>query len=163
MEHHPDDVNDLERRLAALAPAGAGLDADRMLFAAGRASVRPAGRGAFWPVVAALLTLVSGGLTAALLNERAEHRALAEQWDRSMRQPFVAASVSAPAPSPLQADETASGGLPAPESSVLASHRVLESGLDGLAAAPSVPAAQGPATSEPPVLRARSSEDWPGL
>ena len=40
MDTHPDDLSDLERRLAACAPSSAGLDADAMLFAAGRASAR---------------------------------------------------------------------------------------------------------------------------
>jgi hypothetical protein len=162
MESHPDGLSDLERRLAALAPSGTGLDADRMLFAAGRASAPPARRGAFWPAVAALLTLLSVGLAAAWLDERAEHRALAEQWDRAMRRPLTPATAEVPEPSSSQSDEVASANGPASES-VLQSHRILEAGLDGLAAAPPGPAPGGTTPSDVPILRARSTDEWPGL
>jgi hypothetical protein len=76
---HPDDLNDVERRLSGWQPAGDGLDTDAMLFAAGRASARRgAGRYA-WPTVAGCLAVVAGVLGVWLAAERAERLALVQQ------------------------------------------------------------------------------------
>jgi hypothetical protein len=58
----------LADRLSRLTPDRAGLDRDALLFAAGRASVRPGRR---WPAVAALLA-ASQAATLALLWLRPE-------------------------------------------------------------------------------------------
>src|SRR5205085_10199892 len=79
MPAHPDDLNELERRLAAWAPATAGVDADVMLSAAGRASVR-AGRLRFvWPALSASLTALVVVLGVWLANERDQRLALVQQ------------------------------------------------------------------------------------
>jgi len=49
------ELNDLERRLSAWRPAAEGLDPDAVLFAAGRASVRPGPARFAWPALAACL------------------------------------------------------------------------------------------------------------
>ena len=60
-----DDLSELERKLAGWRPSTAGLDADRMLFAAGRNSVRPGwGRNASL-IAAGCLTLLSAILGRA--------------------------------------------------------------------------------------------------
>jgi len=139
MDTHPDDLTDMERRLAAWQPAADGLDADCLMFAAGRASVR--GRVA-WPVLAACLALLAAGLGAWGVAERHERQALAQL----IRGPY------APAPAPLTSEPPSSPEPPSPYS-VLASHRVLERGLDawpGPALGP-----QSPPEAERSILRAR--------
>ena len=64
-------LNTFESQLATWQPASDGLDADRLVFAAGRASVR--GRLA-WPTAAISLALVSVCLGQRLLSERADHQ-----------------------------------------------------------------------------------------
>jgi hypothetical protein len=59
---HEDDLSDFERRLAGWQPASGSLDADTMLFAAGRGSARP---NRAWIALAAALT-VAQTLTLAL-------------------------------------------------------------------------------------------------
>jgi hypothetical protein len=68
--NEPEELNAFESRLAAWRPASDGLDADRLMFRAGRASVR--GRLA-WPAAAVSLALVSLCLGQRLLSERAQH------------------------------------------------------------------------------------------
>jgi hypothetical protein len=68
--NEPEGLNAFESRLAAWRPVSDGLDADRLMFAAGRASVR--GRLA-WPTAAVSLALMSLCLGQRLLWERAEH------------------------------------------------------------------------------------------
>lgn len=116
--HSDDNLNDLERRLSAWAPASAGLDPDAMLFAAGRAS---AGRGRYgWPALSVLLAAVSVALGVWVSAERAERIALAEQLRRHDPSP--------PAP-PVVPTETPSAEAPA-SNSLLAAHLGLEHGLD---------------------------------
>src|SRR5262245_2702578 len=73
---HEDDLNDVERRLAAWQPDSGRLDTDAMLFAAGLAAGRR-GRGRFlWPALCVVLTLQAAGLGVWGLSERAERLAL---------------------------------------------------------------------------------------
>src|SRR5262245_43174586 len=67
---NPNDLNDLERRLAGWRPDAAGLDPDAMLFAAGRASVRPSPTRFVWPAIAACMTVVAMGLGGWAAKER---------------------------------------------------------------------------------------------
>jgi len=74
-----DDLNDVEHRLAGWRPAAGNLDADAMLFAAGRAAGRH-GRGSLiWPALCALLTVQAAGLGVWGLSERSERQALASR------------------------------------------------------------------------------------
>jgi hypothetical protein len=70
------DLTELERRLSGWRPANDGLDADAMLFAAGRASVRRSPGRFAWPAVAAGLIFTVGVLGSRLANERETNRDL---------------------------------------------------------------------------------------
>lgn len=111
----PDDLGDLERRLSAWQPAPEGLDADAMLFAAGRAAGRVR---LVWPALTGFLAVLTLAFGVWAMTERAERLAL----DRHLREPSPAppAPVSSPAvPSePLTADDW------------LTARRALEEGLE---------------------------------
>jgi hypothetical protein len=62
----PDELTPLERQLAACRPSAAGLDADAMLFAAGRAAARPGAARHVWPVLACGFVTVSLALGGAI-------------------------------------------------------------------------------------------------
>jgi hypothetical protein len=65
-ENHPrPDVSDVEALLQELKPAAAGLDRDRVLFRAGRASVLGPGR-FVWPATSGVLALATLALSVAL-------------------------------------------------------------------------------------------------
>ena len=85
------DLNDLERRLANWRPAGDGLGADAMLFAAGRASVRRSPARFAWPAIAAGLILAVGLLSSRLAGERAVNRDLFAQLQVAKSSALVAA------------------------------------------------------------------------
>src|SRR5687768_16336387 len=133
MDTHPDDLSDLERRLAAWQPVAQGLDADAMLFAAGRAS-RP--RCLLWPALTVSLAALVLALGVWALRERSERHALAER----LRQP-AAPEPAAPSPSPVPAEEPAEGPR---ASSLLAARRALEHGLEAWPPQPVVPAGTPP-------------------
>jgi hypothetical protein len=69
-------LTDLERRLAGWRPANEGLDADAMLFAAGRASVRQGPARFAWPAIAACLAIAVGLLGMRWSSERTENQIL---------------------------------------------------------------------------------------
>jgi hypothetical protein len=140
MDTHPDDLSDLERRLAAWQPAAQGLDADAMLFAAGRAS-RP--RRLLWPALTVSLAALAVALGAWALQERSGRLALAEQ----LRQP-AAPAPEPPSPSPVPAEEPEGPQA----SSLLAARQALEHGLE--AWPPQPVALTGPRPPSRPVLRA---------
>lgn len=130
----PDDLTDLERRLAAHRPTADGLDADGMLFAAGREAGR---RGRLvWPAVAGVLAVLAVGLGVWGAQERAGRLALVQRLETKPPAPVVEPPV-AEEPSP---------------SSWLASHRALEQGLDAWTTTTPGGEAKG-ADEEPPVLR----------
>ncbi len=149
---HADDLSAIERRLAGWQPAGEGLDADAMLFAAGRASVRP-GIGRFaWPALAGALAVVAAILGVWLASERSERLALVQQLRRQV--PSPAPVPTPPAFSPVE--------QPAP-SAYLTLRQRLDRGLDpwsesALTKAGSPPAHPGPA---PPVLKAWRTDAIP--
>jgi hypothetical protein len=159
MDTRPDPdraLRDLEQRLAACRPAADGLDADRMLFAAGRASARP-GPGRFaWPLVAAGMTLVAAGLAVWAASERAERVALAGQLRQQSPAPAPRVPPRPPAPGDFAAEP------PAPDSYLAARHLV-EQGLDGWPERPTASEPTGPPTGNPPVLRAGLPGQLPEL
>jgi hypothetical protein len=141
-----DDLTPLEQRLAECHPAATGLDADAMLFAAGRAAaMRAAGPRWPWPAATCCFAVLSLALTAALVGEHSERRALAARLDRlavlAMSQPGQIPDLSAPAPD-----------------SYLAARRSIESGtVESFAR--SDPSSFSPVPpDDTPVLRAWSSE-----
>jgi hypothetical protein len=114
-------MNNLERRLSGWVPASAGLDADAMLFAAGRASAAPGASRFVWPALTGLLGLLVAFLSAWLVVERSERLALAQQLARQV-------PVSPPS-SPAVPAEPASDDAAMPDS-YLRSRQALQHGLD---------------------------------
>src|SRR5262249_62170539 len=118
----PGDLNDLERRLAEWQPSATGLEVDRLMFAAGRASAR-SGRGRFvWPVVSVGLALTAVALGIGLAHERAARQELAMQLRDS-----------APSVAPTRGSEfgpAESTPTQAPPASYLAARRALTEDLD---------------------------------
>jgi hypothetical protein len=118
----PGDLNDLERRLAEWRPSASGLEVDRLMFAAGRASAQSS-RGRFvWPLVSAGLALTAVALGIGLAHERAARQELAMQLRDS-----------APAVAPARGSEPGPAESPptqAPPASYLAARRALTEDLD---------------------------------
>jgi hypothetical protein len=151
-----DELTDLEHRLAALRPATSGLDRDRTLFEAGRASARAEGRARAWGFVAAASMLVAVGLGVGLARERARALDLERALVAAREAPAPSA---APAPAPLPPIEIA------PNSYLALSHRAL-AGLDEPPAAPGRhPVDIGPTAPERPLspLRVRGAGDFRDL
>lgn len=149
--NRPEDLNALERRLSAWQPSHEGLDADAVLFAAGRASVRSGAARFAWPALTILLTVLSGNLGLWLRAERNERMDLAQRLGE--RPPaFIVQPSPPPVAHPAPAESPSSDELP--PDSYLASRRALEKGLD---AWPSRMEARGgsphPSLMEPPILR----------
>ena len=120
----PEDVKGLERRLSTWQPSTEGLDADALLFAAGRASARPGPARLAWPALTGLLSVLSVVLGLWLTAERSERLALARQLHEHRAVP-VDRTPASPAVDvvPSESEE------PAPDS-YFVSHRALEQGLD---------------------------------
>ncbi len=118
------DLAAFERRLAGLIPDAAHLDADRMLYEAGRAAVR---RSWFGPVRTLAAIVIVAGFGSLYLQERAARRA-AEQGSSELRAQLVALRerlpdinrsplVAAPAPhAVVPADTRPEEPSPAPNS-----------------------------------------------
>jgi hypothetical protein len=136
--HHApeDDLNRLERRLADWRPSDAALDADGMLFAAGRASALTSPVRFVWPALTSLAALLAIALGLWATTERAERIRLTQQ----IRD--LSAPVAPPAPiSPSTDDGSPAGGY-------LATRQlVLDRGVD--AWTDSGPPAIGPAVPVP--------------
>src|SRR5262245_60744692 len=121
----PGDLNDLERRLTEWRPSSAGLEVDRLMFAAGRASARSRRARFVWPIVSAGLALTAVALGIGLAHERAMRQELAAQLRDS-----------APAAAPARgselgpAESTPASPTQAPTSSYLAARRALTEDLD---------------------------------
>jgi hypothetical protein len=76
---HNDDLSDLERSLSGWRPDAEGLDAERMLFAAGLAAGKRGRRWLLWPAFCLFLAIQATGLGVWALAERAERQALASR------------------------------------------------------------------------------------
>jgi hypothetical protein len=119
------DLNDLERRLAEWRPSPSGLEVDRLMFAAGRASARSGQSRWIWPLVSAGLALTAVALGMGLAHERAARMELAMQLRDS-----------APAAIPARGSELGPAESPptsptqAPPASYLAARRALTEDLD---------------------------------
>jgi hypothetical protein len=125
--NNSEDLNALERRLCAWEPATEGLDADAVLFAAGRASVRPSSARFLWPALTVLMTGLSVVFCLWLADERNERLALVGRLRERPSAPIVIPSPS-PADNPAPEEPARSDELP--PNSYLASRRALEKGLD---------------------------------
>jgi hypothetical protein len=89
-ESNPDNLSDLEQRLAAWKPATQGLKYEDMLFAAGRASARSGRAKLVWPIASACLAVVSIGLGVRLGAEHRERLALVRQLDQRVPETIIA-------------------------------------------------------------------------
>src|SRR5438309_5921585 len=113
------DLNDLEQRLSVWRPAAEGLDSDAVLFAAGRASVRPSPARFVWPALAACFALVAAALGGSLASERSQRLELARLLEQRTPSP-APPSVSPSVPEPVEVVAV----VKLPPSSYLASHWV---------------------------------------
>jgi hypothetical protein len=143
------DLNDLERQLSEWRPSTAGLDADRVLFAAGRASVRPGWGRIAWPILSGCLALLTAVLGVGLLQERTACLELTAQLHR----PAVA-----PAPSDIQNPTTGPSAEPPAADSYFAARRALSDNPDGWLAVAKVDPSERPSPSRP-ILKAGSRAD----
>lgn len=127
MDTHSDDLNELERRLSGWEPAQQALDADAMLFAAGRAAGQRGAIRRVWPTLTGLLGVVVLALLFWGMGERKERVRLADQLRlQPVPTPPLPHDVS---PMPTPADDTGS-------TAILAVHRALERGQDDWAIQP---------------------------
>lgn len=99
-EPKPDDLGEVERRLAGWRPAPEGLDSAAMLYAAGRASAGQRGRWV-WPVVAACFALLSVALGSQVAVERSQRLALASRLAEAKTTAAVLDPVASLEPRPV--------------------------------------------------------------
>jgi len=141
-----DDLSACERRLAGWQPAAGNLDADAMLFAAGRAANR---RGRLlWPALCTLLAAQAAGLGLWGLSERAERVGLARLLpDRAPAPNIPQAPAVAELPEPRYS--------PSPDDYFHLRRRLEQDPGRWLAAAPTAGTKPiGPPPARPPILRA---------
>jgi hypothetical protein len=148
--HRPEDLNDLELRLSAWQPSSDALDPDAVLFAAGRASMRPGPARFAWPALSAVLTALVVVLGLWLVNERNERLALARRLHERPTAPAINSS-AAPIPNAVP---SGSPDLEEPTAdSYLASRRALERGLDAWPSRTVVRSGPSdPSLEDPPIL-----------
>jgi hypothetical protein len=147
-----DDMKELECRLSEWRPSTAGLDADGVLFAAGRASVRPAWGRLAWPIVSGCLALLAATFGVGLSQERAARLELTARL-RDQKPPVV----SAPSfvPEPVDAPSTE----PPAADSYLAAHRALAGNPDSWMMAAKTEPSEGPPLPNRPIWKAGSHPD----
>jgi hypothetical protein len=145
-------MSDLEKRLSAWRPSAAGLDADSVLFAAGRASVRPGWGRIAWPVVSGCLALLAATLGVQLSQERSARLELAARL-RDPKPPLVAA------PSPLPEPYEAPVMEPPAADSYLAARRALAGNPDSWLMAARIEPAEGTPSPNRPIWKVGSHPD----
>jgi hypothetical protein len=148
-------MNDLEKRLSEWRPSTRGLDADAMLFAAGRDSARSAGRGwvrIAWPVISGCLALLAAALGVGLVQERTAREDLIVQLHN--QKPAIA-----PAPIVVQQPGEAPLAEPPGADSYLAARQALTNGLDSWPVLAKVEPSVGPPPPSRPILKANSQGD----
>jgi hypothetical protein len=148
----PEDLSSLERRLAAWQPSGDGVpaEADRMLFAAGRASA--ARLRLLWPAAAACLALLAAGLGAWVASERGQRLALARQLQEQ-----------GPHPQPVLVQREPAAPDPLPPQSYLMLRRAWENDPDGSPPPQAPGPPPGPPPDGPPILQVGQRDRWPDL
>ena len=130
------DLKGIEQALGALVPIRMGIDRDRLMYLAGRASTRPAiFDGRAWAAVAASLAAVSLG-EAALLARRSppvvvERVVVVHEPEIAPASPLVSALPRAP--SPRSSPPPIASGF---ADRVRLVEQVLSQGLDGLPSSP---------------------------
>jgi hypothetical protein len=93
-----DELSEIERRLAGWQPSAEKLDADAMLFAAGRAAGRRGRVPLLWPALCAFLAVQVAGLGIWGLSERAGRLALADRQPQRVPGPSAPPTVVAVLP-----------------------------------------------------------------
>ena len=119
----PDDLSELERQLSACQPAREGLDADAMLFAAGRAAAPPARSRLAWPALTGVLALLALSFGVWATVERAERLALTRHLRQLSPAPPEAVSPPGTTAEPPTADEPTGDNW-------LTARRALDHGLE---------------------------------
>ena len=145
------DMNELQRRLSEWRPSTTGLSADGVLFAAGRASVRPGWGRIVWPAVSGCLALLTAFLGVGLVQERTARLDLTAQLDK--QRPAVA-----PAPSLTPQTGEAPSAEPPAADSYLAARRALSENPDGWLVVVKAGPSEGPSPTRP-MLKAGSRTD----
>jgi hypothetical protein len=148
----PEDLNNLEHRLTAWQPSSEETlaEADRMLFAAGRASA--CRMRLLWPATAACLALLAAGLGVWVASEREQRLILTQQLEEREARPRTLVLQVKPAPSePLPAD------------SYLVLRRSLENDPDGSPPPVDPSPAPGLLPEGPPILQVGQRDRWPDL
>jgi hypothetical protein len=141
------DLNDFESRLATWQPAEGGLDADRLLYAAGRASVTRSKKRFAWPAATFVLAAMTAVLGMRLSVEHAERLALLNRPARA----------AASGEDTAIRRETAVVTEPLPADSLFAARIAFEKGIDAWQSAePS--AATEPTPPRQPIWQAWQSE-----
>jgi hypothetical protein len=143
--HPDDDLSPLERRLAGWQPSAASLDADAVLFAAGRASARPLRGRLVWPALACALSVMSLVLGGWLAVERRERLTLVDAVARQqpMEPPGAAPLL------PANSDEPSLAGY------LVVRNLVTQKGLGAWPdlAPPQADGPPGPASENKPILQ----------
>lgn len=155
MDAHPspsDELNELERHLSEWRPSTTGLDADGVLFAAGRASVRPGWGRIAWPMVSGCLALLATAFGAGLVQERTARLELTAQLHHQ-------APTVAPAPSSAPAPGEAPSAEPPAADSYLAARQALAHGLDCWPALVKATPPDGEPAPSRPIWKAGSRAD----
>jgi hypothetical protein len=144
----PGDLNELERRLSAMRPSEEGMDAGKMLFAAGRASVRPGWGRMAWPVSTAFLAMLVLTLGVGLERERAARLDLDAQLVR-LRPAVV------PAPS-VEPESTEVASDSPTDNSYLGARRTMLLDMDAGPVLAHVSPTAGPSTPSQAILKMNS-------
>ena len=143
-QHDKDDLSALERRLSSWQPAAEHLNADAMLFAAGRAVGRGGLGRLLWPACCVLLVVQAAGLLIWGLAEHAECQVLAS---RLRKQP------QAPRAAPVPAVLAEFGYAPSPDDYFHLRRMMEQDPSGGLATLrPDGPPPVGPPPPEPAIL-----------
>lgn len=152
---HPysDDLSDLEDRLRSWKPGVDRLDADRMLYAAGRAAIARGKTRFVWPALTGVLATLVVVLSVRISVEHAELvTLLSRPTQASPLMPAVGPeTVSSPSADSLAATD------PLACASLLAGRRALQTDADAWRC-PEPPASSEPVFSGRPVLQAWQSE-----
>jgi hypothetical protein len=147
MQPNFNEMSDIERRLAACAPAADGLNTDAMLFAAGRASVRAGPATVLWPLALVSVSALTVVLAFLWMSERQERMALASRL-RALPPPSMPLPPVQTAPSSGEYDRT--------PGNLLEVHRALEQERDPLPPEPVINVGTSGPSPAPDILRADS-------
>jgi hypothetical protein len=147
------DLTDLELRLRQWQPTSFGLDRDRMLFEAGRASARAEIWGGVPLGSIAALAIVAIGLGVLFVRERGERQALEVRIVEHSTAPKTPEMPIEPAPALAPIVERP----PAPDSYLVLTRNMLSAGPEIMPSPAPDTTSVVPATNDEPPLRVRGS------